>query len=59
MIRNNNTIKSHSKITIKLRAIVRNKRYTEMKYISTAVFGVTSQQAAIVTALLTLHIVDT
>jgi hypothetical protein len=44
-----------------VRAIIRNRRYREMKYISTAVrvFGVTSQQAAIVTALLTLHVVDT
>jgi len=32
MVRNNNTIKSHSKITIKVRAIVRNRRYREMKY---------------------------
>jgi hypothetical protein len=42
-----------------VRAIVRNRRYREMKYASTAVFGVTSQQAATVTALLILHIVDT
>ena len=63
MIRNNkakyNTIISHSKIKINVRATVRNRRYREMKYISNAEFGVTSQQAAIVTALLVLHIVDT
>lgn len=41
-----------------MRAIVRNRRYKEMKYVSIAVFGVTSQQAAIVTALLIMHIVD-
>jgi hypothetical protein len=53
-----NIIISHTKITIKLKAI-RNRRYRDTKYVSTAVFGVTSQQAAIVTALLILKIVNT
>jgi hypothetical protein len=48
------TIKSQSKTRIKI-GIIRKRRYKEIKHPSTAVLGVASQQAAIITTLFILH----